>query len=312
MTLVAASPVIADVAARTKPFDLRRQETIERGRLRTLQPLLESVAHRIGGTLTAALRQQVRSELLSLDQVSWEDYAASLPEQTYVSSAVLLPLEGRMALHLPVPLVLRAIDFYLGGDGLNQPARHQLTDVERNLVGALVEGLWNEIPQPFSSVVALSPAMITTATHAMLVQVAGPGMLCLIVRLQIQVGDHEALPVELSMPVALAVVLIENVERSQNRGEGFGGVDRAEARRRLLTVPVELRVAYPPIGLRPSELLALRVGDVVHVGSFDPDAPHELELTLGDVGYGTGVLVENGPKLTCTLLTKKERSDGGH
>ncbi len=310
MTNLVASAIVADVTGRIKPFDLRRQETIERARLRNLQPMLETVAHRIGGTLTGALRQQVHSELVALDQLSWEDYSASLPEQTYVSSAVLLPLEDRVVLHLPVPLLLGAIDYYLGGDGLNPPARRQLTEIERNLVNALVEGIWNEIPQPFATIVPLTPAMVMTATNALLIQMAGPGVLCLISRLQIQIGDHAPEKVELCTPITLVMALIEHLERSQNRGADSGAVSRGEARRRLLGVGVELAVAYPPIGLRPAELLGLRVGDVIPLGSFEPGAPHELELSLGDVAYGTGVLVENGSKLACTILTKKERSDG--
>ena len=308
MSALATAAVVTDVATRAKPFDLRRQETIERARLRALQPMLETVCHRIGGTLTAALRQAVRAELVSLDQASWEDYAASLPEQTFMSSAVLLPLDGRVTLHLPVPLMFLAIDYYLGGDGLNQPDRSQLTDMERNLVSGLMEGVWNEVPQPFGTFVSLNPEMIATASSASLLQVGRPGVLCVVVRMNIQIGDHEPVAAELCLPATVVTALIEHLERHQNH-DSMSGVNHREARRRLLSVPVEMRVAYPALGLRPAELLALSVGDVIHVGSFDLSRPHELQLTIGDVPFGTGLLVETGKKLMCTIVSKKERSD---
>lgn len=302
------SAIVLDVATRARPFDLRRQETLERSGLRRLEPMLETVAHRIGGSLSSSLRQPVRVELLGLDQSAWEDYAQSLPEPTFVSSAVLLPLEGRAVLHLPVELTLVILDFYLGGDGINQPEREQLTDIERTLAGGLLEGLWNQIPQPFSSFAALTAAMVTTNNSAMLVQVGQPGTLCLIVRMQITLGDLEPFDLELTLTANVVRNLIDQLERHQDTGS-MGGLNRQEARRRLLTVPVELKVAYPPIGLTPAELLELQVGDVVHVGQIDHREPQELELTLGEVAFGTGMLVENGKRLACTVLTRKETDE---
>lgn len=303
-----SSALVGDVATRSKPFDLRRQETIERARLRRLQPMLETVAHRIGGSLSSALRQPVRVELGTLDQTTWEDYAAALPEPTFLSSAVLLPFEGRCVLHLPVALALGTIDYYLGGDGLNQPEREQLTDIERNLVGGLIEDVWNEIPQPFASFTTLSPAMLATASNALLVQVGRPGVLCVIARMQLALADIGPFELELCLPANVARNLIDQVERHQSGGALGAAANHVESRRRLLSVPVEVKLAYPPIGLTPTELLGLRLGDVIHLGQFDPSTPQVLPLSLGEVPFGTGILVENGNRLACTVLTKKEQS----
>lgn len=305
----AANALVTDVATRAKPFDLRRQESIERSSLRRLQPMFETIGHRIAGALSSALRQAVRVELVELDQANWEDFAGSLPDPSFLSSAVLLPHEGRCVLHVPVPLALLLIDHYLGGDGASQPERAQLTEIERNLVSGLVDDLWNEVPHPFASFATLNPAMTSTATSALLIQVGRPGTLCVLVRMQVVVGEAGELPLELCIPANVVRSLIEQLERHQSHGALGSGADRHESRRRLLSVPVELKVGYPPIGLTPGELLGLRVGDVVHLGTFDPHTPLALPLTLGDVPFGTGVLVEKGNRLACSVLTKKERHD---
>lgn len=304
----ASSALVADAASRAKPFDLRRQETIERSRLRRLQPMLETVAHRIGGSLSSALRQPVRVELGELDQATWEDFASSLPEPTFLSSAVLLPFEGRSILHVPVQAAFVAIDYYLGGDALNQPERPQLTEMERSLVGGLVEELWNEIPHPFATFISLTPAMVATAANAVLVQVGRPGVLCVIARMRLSLADAGEFEIDLCIPANIVRNLIDHVERHQSGGALGAGTDRQEVRRRLLTVPVEVRLAYPPIGLTPGELLGLCPGDVVRLGQFEPGTPQALPLSLDDVPVGTGVLVENGTRLSCTVITKKEHS----
>lgn len=302
-----SSVVVTDVATRAKAFDPRHQETIERARLRRLQPMLETVGHRIGGSLSSALRQPLRVELTDVEQSTWEDYAGSLPDPTFLTSAVLLPLEGRCLLHLPVQLCLAIVDYYLGGDGVNEPGRDQLTDIEKSLVGGLTEVLWNEIPQPFASFAQLSPAMVATASSAMLIQVGRPGALCVIARMHVALGDAEEFALDLCVPASVVRNLIGQLERHQTNGPL--GADRHGARRRLLSIPVEARLAYPPIGLTPTELLGLQVGDVIHLGTFEPGVPQALPFSLGDVVLGTGVLVEQGNRLACTVLTKKEYND---
>jgi len=303
------SPVVAADSNRIRVFDLHRQETVERARLRRLQPILETVAHRIGSSLTSAIRQPAHVELVSLEQRMWEEHSSSLPDPTFVSSAVLLPLEGRVVMHIPVPLVLKLLDFHLGGDGLNQPERTQLTEIERALVGTLTDVIWNELPPPFATLVSLNVALVQNSSSALLVQVGRPGVMCLIVELGVTIADHEPETILLSLPLTVLLPVLEHIERHQS-SEGMDGVvDRKEARRRILSVPMELKLSYPPIGLTPSELLSLRVGDVIHIEQEPTEGPYELQLVVQDTPFGTGILVENGNKLACTVVSKRESTD---
>lgn len=300
------SAVVAAESPRIRVFDLHHQETVERARLRRLQPILETVAHRIGSSLTSAIRQPAHVEFVSFEQKTWEEHSAALPDPTFVSSAVLLPLEGRVVMHLPVNLVLELLDFYLGGDGMNQPDRSQLTEIERALVGTLTDIVWSEIPPPFATLVGLNVALVQNSSSALLVQVGRPGVMCLVVEMSVTLGDHATETILLSLPPTVLLPVLEQIEHHQN-ADGMGGaVDRKEARRRILAVPMELKVSYPSIGLTPTELLGLRVGDVIHLDQEPTTGPSELALVVQDTPFGTGVLVENGNKLVCTVVTKKE------
>jgi flagellar motor switch protein FliM len=303
------SPVLAADSSRIRLFDLHRQETVERARLRRLQPILETVAHRVGSSLTSAIRQPAHVQFVSFEQRTWEEHSAALPDPTFVSSAVLLPLEGRVVMHLPVNLVLELLDYYLGGDGFSQPDRRQLTEIERAIVGTITEIIWNELPPPFATLVALNVALVQNSTSALLVQVGRPGVMCLVVEMSIAIGDHEPETILLSLPPTVLLPVLEQIEHHQNAEGLEGRSDRKEARRRILAVPVDLKVCYPTIGLTPDELLSLRVGDVIHLDQEPTDGPSELQLMVQDTHLGTGVLVENGNKLACTVVTKKETRD---
>ena len=304
------SPVVAADSTRARAFDLLRQETIERARLRRLQPVLETIAHRIGSSLTSAIRQPTHVEFVGFEQKTWEEHSSTLPDPTFVSSAMLLPLEGRVVLHVPVQLVLTLFDFYLGGDGLTEPDRTQLTEIERALVGALTDIVWNEIPPPFATLLALSIGMVQNSSSALLLQVGRPGIMCLVVELGVTIGDGEPTSMSLSLPLTVLTPVLEHIERHQSTEGMEGRIDRKEARRRILAVPMELKVCYPPIHLTPTELLGIRPGDVIHLDQEQGDGPFELDLVVQDTPFGTGVLVENGNKVACTILTKRETTHG--
>jgi len=303
------TPVLSAASARVREFDLSRQETIERGRLRRLQPLFETIAHRIGSSLTAAIRQPASVELATMEQSTWEETAAKLPDPTYVTSALLLPLDGRVVMHLPVALVLEIIDFYLGGDGTNEPERDQLTDIERVIMTTITEVIWNEVPPPFSTIIALEVEFIQHSASATLVQVGRPGVMCLIVELGVTLGDGATHAVQLALPLTVLLPVLEQMEQAQSSTGANARVDKKEARRRILAVPVELKVSYPRIDLTPAELLSLQVGDVVPLGQPPANGPSPLQLLIQDTFFGTGVLVENGNKLTVMVATKRETED---
>jgi flagellar motor switch protein FliM len=300
------SAVLRADSSRIRAFDLLRQESIERARLRRLQPVLETVAHRIASSMTSVIRQPTLIEVTSLEQKPWEEHSNALPDPSFVSSAVLLPLEGRVVFHLPVNLMLTLFDFYLGGDGSQQPERDSLTEIERSLVGPIVDTFWNEVPPPFGTLLTLNVAMIQNSTSAQLLQVGRPGIICLIVEMSMMVGDRPPEKFSLALPLTVLLPVIEQIERAQS-SEGIPGIiDKKEARRRILEVPVDVKVCYPTIELTPSELLGLRVGDVIPLNQEQGTSPNELLLMIQDTFVGTGVLVENGNKVACTVVTKKE------
>src|ERR1700727_2134635 len=90
--------VVAEGGAPEKPartnvrvHDFRLPKTLDRNRLRGLQVLYETLAHRASGLLTTRLRAQVTLTLGEFEQHSWGDYANPLPEPTCLFAATLAP-----------------------------------------------------------------------------------------------------------------------------------------------------------------------------------------------------------------------------
>jgi flagellar motor switch protein FliM len=285
-------------------YDFGRTEVIDRARIRRLQPVFDSMVHRVGGSLTASLRQAVQLEVTGLEQMAWETYAGSLPDPTFLASALILPLEGRFVMHLPVKLVLHLLDVYLGGDGTEEPDRPTLTEIETHLIGNIADELFQAIPAAFHTFVELGLGVVQKFSSAIYVQTSRPEETCLVVELAISVAENTPQTFHLSIPMTALLPIVEAFERLQRVGGPDEPAVSDAGRNRLRDVPVEVQVAYPPISLTTNELLGLRVGDVVPLG-HDSGADTQFDVLAEGIPFARGVLVEKGRRLACTVTGQK-------
>ncbi len=302
------STLIEQGDSRVHRFNFERHEAIDRARIRRLHPVLETMAHRIGSALGSALRQPAHVSLSGTDQVTWEEHAAELPDPTFLATASVLPLEGRFVLHLPVPLSLQLVDVYLGGDGKSSPDRPKLTDIETRLVSDIADEMLAAVPPAFNAFIELRSGATQKVSSPMFVQASRPGEMCLRVELQVAIGDHDPHAVHLTMPLTAATPILEAFERLQRADAGESGAPPPQLHERLMGVPVELTVGYPPIGLSPTELVELRPGDVIPLHQLAREGETLLDVVVGGVLFGKGTLVERGKGLACRLASRREEA----
>jgi flagellar motor switch protein FliM len=289
---------------RIHAYDFYRQETVDRARLRVLDPILETLCHRLSGATAGVTRLGVKIAIGELDQITWEEFATSQPDPTFVSTAIVAPLDGRLLIHMPVGVVLRVLDHHLGGDGASAIEREQLTDIERALVRPMFEDWWAAFKGAFANSMALHVAHVQQAASMLLLPVGRPGETCLIIPMTVEVNEQAIGECQLCIPISALHPLLDQIEAQQNNPTAR--VDSEETQRRLRVVPIEVKASYPAFTLTTTELLNLRVGDVVTVREGEPEQNVLVELVTGDVIVGTGSLVEIGGKLACTVATKRE------
>jgi flagellar motor switch protein FliM len=130
--------------------------------------------------------------------------------------------------------------------------------------------------------------------------------MCLQVQMSVTIADGEARRMYLYCPLPVLHPIIDAFERLQREDDVATPGRWVNAEKRLLSVPVEIQVAYPPIALTTTEVLGLRVGDVVplHVDKDDRDA--QLDIVAGGYCIGKGFLVAKGKRLACTVTSWRE------
>jgi flagellar motor switch protein FliM len=127
------------------PYDFRRPNKFNREHQRALQIASETFARQFTTVLSTTLRAVSQVQVSSVGQVTYDEYIRDIPNPSYLAVLSLAPLPGSSLLHLPLPVVMTAVDRLLGGTGTGPAPVRSLTDIEDGLAKGLVARVLREL-----------------------------------------------------------------------------------------------------------------------------------------------------------------------
>ncbi|MDA8263145.1 MAG: FliM/FliN family flagellar motor switch protein [Actinomycetota bacterium] len=267
-------------AASSEKFDFRRQKTLERAYLRSVELLLESYCKPAASTLTGSLRQNCKVELREIVQNPWE--SLSHPESYSPVVFSLPPLPSRGIMIMPVPMALLMVELKLGGNGHRIPRRSSLTEIEAVLLKELTNELLARMAVAFSHATELHADWQGAEQSRQIVQRLPGNEMYLYATFDIAIGDiAENFQLSFAFPFTMLIPLLESFNV---RSEGVGVTDsrnfRESMRARMLDVPVSIEARFKSTTLSYGEVMAIEPGAVLSLGHSRSEP---IELRVGGV-----------------------------
>ncbi len=134
----------AEVRARVMPYSFSSAGQISTEQLRAISMLNDLFARNLTHNLAAWLRTRFQVNLVSAEQIPFNEFLLRIPEISYAASVRLEPLGALSVLQLDLALAPPIIDLLLGGDGRGGALR-ELTDIEESILGSVVEIICREL-----------------------------------------------------------------------------------------------------------------------------------------------------------------------
>lgn len=283
-------------AAGPQLYDFRRPTKLSREHVRSLQIVFETFARQWTTLLTSSLRAVGQVGLISIEQLTYDEYVNTLSNPTVVHLLSLEPLTGTGVLEFSMSTAMISVDHLLGGPGsANQPERH-LTDIESALLGSLVTRVLSELRYSFDTVVRLDPQVTAVEYNPQFAQAASSADVVVVASFDLRIGSNESVAT-LCLPFAglhplLEAALGHGQTTERERLARQAARDAVEAG--LEAVPVEVSVSFRPTTVTPQTLVGLRVGDVLPL-QHPLAAP--LRVTAGDITFAHAVPGAQGRRL---------------
>ncbi|HOX16902.1 MAG TPA: FliG C-terminal domain-containing protein [Spirochaetales bacterium] len=275
---------------RVKLYDFRRPDKFSKEQLRTVANIHEVFARLAGTALSIRLRLPCEAHLSMVDQLTWEEYAHSMPTPTVLSVGRMAPLKGRFTLEIEPVAADAIVERLFGAGSIPAPADGTidapldcealkaagsntrlgavgLTDLEFAALETVFADLYGRVAEAWSGIEKLECALEQVETDVQFAQIVPPHEMIVIATLELVIGGRKGL-LNLVYPFQLIEPLVPKLSARYWYGiRGKPGETVGLSRAWRVPVPVEVIAAGARLSV--AELRALRKGSLVALPGLD-------------------------------------------
>lgn len=266
--------------ARVKTYDFARPDKFSKEQIRTLEMIYESCARGLATQLSAALRTHTEVDPGEIMESSYQDLFGSIEGPASIALMSISPLVGRGLLVVDAEICFALIDRMLGGPGTVVGEMRELTEIEKGLIGRIIERVSKCISDAWATLVVLKPELEMIVGSALFSQIAIPDDRMVVATFSVRFGNvagklHFGLPVTSLDPVLSKLSAQQWFSGGrQTTNEVF--VDSIKHSLDAAALDIIVQLGRAEITIR--DLMDLQVGDLL---CLDHKAGEELDVLVG-------------------------------
>lgn len=265
---------------KVKIYDFRRPNKFSKDQIHTLQVIFENYARSLGTFLSGQLRAAIQVEVLSVEQVTYEEFIRSIPSTTILNIFSIYPLEGNAIMEINPNLGFAFLDRMLGGPGNTLDRIRGLTEIEQTVMEKLAQRMLDFMQEPWSSIVDLEPLIERVETNPQFTQLVSPSEVMMIVSLETKMGDLMGV-----MNICIPFLVLEPIISKLSVHYYYSTSSKASTPENTAKIQKKLENSYVPVKvilgktvITVKDLLGLSVGDVI---PLERNFQEDLEVQIG-------------------------------
>jgi flagellar motor switch protein FliM len=297
----------AQVQRKVTLYNFRRPDRVSREQMRSLHFMHDRFSRNFSSSLSAYLRTITEVNLVSVEQLSYQEFLLSVPDPTCFNAISIKPLEGALALEVNPTLVFPIIDKMLGGPGEPLKQLRTMTDIEQSIFDGVLKLVLEDLREAWRGIVDLDFRIQARETSPQLIQIVAPNEVVLLVVFEVKMG-----PVTGMINLAIPSIILEPISSKFDQ-EMFTGYKKSssfeEARLLLASLKrcgMEATAEIHGTSLSMEEVLQLKAGDLIPLTKrFDS----ELDLCVDGIPRFLGLVALN-PNGKRVFQVTGSRSEG--
>lgn len=256
---------------KVKSFDFRfnkRLDKFSNNQLQTLRTLHENFTRLLNNSLSVYLRTRVEASIVSIEQISYGDFIASIGIPSILSIFSMDPLPGSGIVQVDLNLVFSIIDRLLGGPGWFPQKLRDLTDIERTLMQRFMARMLNSYRESWNYLLTLSLKIEALDSNPQFIPRIIPlDQIVAYVSMELKVGDMAGV-----MNFCLPYLVMQSISTQLTdfqwsptlvAGRGVTEEDIQQLGRNVERAGVDVEVELGKTAVSLRDLVALQPGDVI-------------------------------------------------
>lgn len=251
-------------------YDFRRPERVSKEQLKGLQSLFEAFAREVSIVFPPFLRTVVRVDLVSIDQLTYDEYILSVTRPTALAIVNMSPLEGDALLEMSPNMIFPIVDRVLGGKGQSLSDSRELTEIETRIANRIIMMILESLRRSWDQLIDFRLSVKTIESDPLIVQIVAGSEMVILVGYEIHIGAIAG-TMNMCIPLLVLEPVLEQISQQTHYTRKLAP-NIAEAARNVLeqalnnvVVSVDAILGHTVLPLH--EIARLQVGDVVQLST---------------------------------------------
>lgn len=249
-----------------KLYNFRRPDKFSKDNLRALRDIHREFSKAISLVLSGYLRMRVEIEIVSVDQLTYEEFVRSMPSPISVGVFEFEPLSGQVLLGISFEVISCIVNRMLGGVGNIENQTRELTDIEKALAKKVINIIIKSLEDSWNTIIPVTGKFISLDDNYQSIQVATAGEIVALLTFEVQIsGKHFGL-FSLCFPYPVLETVLGHLSTQhifQSKGLVASNDERLKMISKINTSNVDLRVQFGQCSITLDDFLQLSEGDII-------------------------------------------------
>ena len=262
-----------DIQKKIKIYDFKRPDKFAKEQLRTLNRIHEAFSRLVTTYLSTSLRTVVHFEVVSVDQLTYEEFTRTLSNPTFLSIVSLGTLEGSSVIEMSLNLIFTILDKLFGGQGRTLDQLRILTDIEQSVISKVIVKVLEFFKESWLQVIELSPKIEFIESNPQFTQIVPPNEMVLLVTFEVKIAEAEGI-----MNLCIPYIVLEPIITKLTTQAWFKPKKKEISSENLLNIESKLKSVKIPVivelgksGIDVEEFLTLEKGDIIKLNTKASD-----------------------------------------
>lgn len=253
-----------------KLYNFRRPDKFSKEHLRALQDIHRNFVKQLALSLGAYLRMEVEMDIISVDQLTYDEFVCSMPAQIQNGIFKLSPLTGEISLGLSSEILAVMLDRMLGGDGSNTDYSRELTQIEEALTKKIVEKIIKNLEGSWSSVLPVRAEFTALDSGYHTLPIATSGEIVALISFEIRLGLKNFGLINICFPYPILEAVLPKLTPQyifQQSNVVSNEIGRNEILTKIEEAQLDLAVTLGTTTISINDIIELKKGDVIKLDS---------------------------------------------
>jgi len=203
---------ITKTQKRIRVYDFKRPNKFSKDQIHSLQNIYENYCRSLTTYFSGQLHSIIESKVLSIEQLTYDEFIRSLPNPTVLGLFSLNPLEGTVLMEISPTLAFTVVDRLLGGQGQGQGAvkNRELTEIERTIVERRLSQIIELTEEAWTEVYELKPRFMSMETNPQFTQIVAPNEMIVLITIEVKIGEEVGM-INICMPYLVLEPILDKL-----------------------------------------------------------------------------------------------------